>query len=817
MHSTAIGLGLLMGVATAAGSAVSAQVSEPAADSLRPQPIPGLDAYVEQVRQSWQAPGLALVLVRGDSVLVRGYGVREVGGTDPVDGETLFPIGSLTKAFTATLLAMLVDEGKIAWDDPVIRHLPDFKLRDPYVTRELTIRDALSHRSGIARGDLMWVGGSLGPREVIRRLRFQEPAFGFRARYGYTNEAYLLAGEVAAHVAGKPWSELLRERIFEPLGMRRSTATLDALRDRANVALPHDEIGPGQVLGNAPRAGSSLDAPTAIRRIEWFESPAVAAGGIVSSASEFGRWLRFQLSAGEAGGRRIVGREALLATHTPQVPIPGFPANRAAVAATNLNAAGMGWSVRDYRGRLMLTHSGSTPGWGAAVALLPAERTGVAVFVNITQGLWPANSVMRWLLDRLLDAELEDWNEQPLKGAEQRRQAEVAARKKAVASCVAGMTASRPLEAYAGTYTDSLYPPARVMLRNGRLRFSLGPLLAGDLDHWQGDTFRVTWDREEFGANLVTFHLSGGARPDSVQARILGTNAVWRRSEEPPDQGESSWVVPLSTEPGRALAARLTFNGRTAWFMFDTGAGTHTLARWFVDAAGITVDSSRSAGVRARDATGTPVAIDVVGRQAGRLPNGRSLVLEAAIVADFPSLFQQSEVGGLLNPQLLATAGQAAVLDLRVPELRMEPFDLAVRRLGAEVLSSDRVRQCTDAGTSIPNLLFGVLVSAGEGKEGWLQLDTGAGATSIAASSRLVAGRELIPGGKTMGVAGKPQTYSTAPGLTISFGSHGATLDAEVVEVARGGGCGPDGLLGREAVETCALVLGRDSVALACK
>ena len=521
---------LLLGAPGFTSAAPDAQGPAPAANQPAPQPVPGLDAYVESTMQRWHAPGLAVVLVRGDRVFARGYGVKEAGGNDPVDALTLFPIGSLTKAFTATLVATLVDEGKVSWDDPVIRYLPDLALRDPYVTRHLTIRDALSHRSGLQPGDLIWVGGGVDSKEVIRRLRFQKLAFGFRAGYGYTNEAYVLAGEVAARVAGKSWSALVRERILEPLSMKRSTSTLEELRDRTNVAMPHDEIGPGQLLGTAPRPGVPLDAPTVVRRVEWFETPAAGAGGIASSAAEFAQWLRVQLGAGEVDGTRIIGEKALLETRTPQFPIPGFPGNQSEVSPTNLNSTGMGWGVRDYRGRLMLTHLGSTPGWGSAVALLPAERTGVAVFVNTTQGQWPANAVMRWLLDRLLGAEREDWNEQPLKWAGQRRQERVAARKKAAVTRVAGTKPSLPLEAYAATYLDDLYPPARVTFRKGTLRLSLGPMLVGDLDHWQDDTFRVTWDRKDFGASFVRFHVDGSGHPDSVAVHILGQDAVWRRA-----------------------------------------------------------------------------------------------------------------------------------------------------------------------------------------------------------------------------------------------------------------------------------------------
>lgn len=505
-------------------------------DASLADPLAGLDAYVEGAMRSWDAPGLSLVLVHGDSVVARGYGVAEVGGDAPVNEHTLFAIGSLTKAFTATLLAILVDEGKIAWDDPVIRHLPDFAMADPWVTRELTIRDVLSHRTGLAGNDLMWAAGGVSPRELIRRLRFQEPAHGFRAGFGYHNVMYLLAGELAAKVAGKPWDQLVRGRLLGPLGMERSTASMHELHRHPNVALPHDEIGPGQTLGNAPSANVPLDAPNALRRIEWFDPATAPAGGVASSAADFSRWLRFQLSTGEIDGRRLMGREALLATRTPQIPRPGFPASQEEASETNLAAYGMGWDLRDYRGHLMVSHLGSTPGWGSAVALLPVEGGGAAVFVNTTQGLWLANAVVRWILDRLLGAEFEDWNQRALDWAEERRRANTAVLERAAAERIPGTTPSLPLEAYAGTYVDSLYPPARVTFRKGKLRIVLGPELSGDLEHWQEDTFRVTWDRADLGANFVTFNLGDGAHPETIEARILGQEAVWHWIDEPPEE-----------------------------------------------------------------------------------------------------------------------------------------------------------------------------------------------------------------------------------------------------------------------------------------
>ena len=274
-------------------------------------------------------------------------------------------------------------------------------------------------------------------------------------------------------------------------------------------------------------------------------------------------------------------------------------------------------------------------------------------------------------------------------------------------------------------------------------------------------------------------------------------------------------VIPLQNDPGLELGVRLTFNNRTAWFGFDTGAGAHTLASWFVDAAGMAIDDSLVAGVRALDVVGAPVELRAVHEETGRLPDGNSLFLESAIVTDFPPEFRQAEVGGLLNPQLLVGDGQAAVLDLRVPELRIEPFNDAVRRLGARTVANDQVQICREADAPIRNQVYAVLVEARE-ENAWLGLDTGAGRTSIVAGSPLIRGLQLEPGGERIGVAGRPQVYSIAPNLAISFAGSGATVDAQVVETTSGG-CGSDGHLGRDALRRCALVLGRESLAIRCE
>lgn len=283
---------------------------------------------------------------------------------------------------------------------------------------------------------------------------------------------------------------------------------------------------------------------------------------------------------------------------------------------------------------------------------------------------------------------------------------------------------------------------------------------------------------------------------------------------------DQALVVPLSDEPALSstdapgLAVRLTFHGESAWFVFDTGAGAHTLARWFVDRAGISLDNRAGSELSARDATGAPVELRIVRDQVGELGDGNQVRLPAAVVASFPPDFENAEIGGLLNPQLLAQGESAVVLDLRVPELRFESFARAVRRLGALPLPDGEVRTCRSAEAPVPNLVFAVRVRT-QTREGWLQLDTGANSTKLIATSRLARGVDLGLSGATMGVAGVLQEHRIAPDLALSFAGHRANVDAQVVE-AEATGCGPDGLLGLDALAQCALVFKDEMLAVAC-
>src|SRR5947209_16611225 len=239
-------------------------------------PLQDFDDYVNKARADWSVPGLAIAIVKDNKVVfARGYGVRKLGDPAPVNERTMFGIGSTTKAFTAAALSMLVDEGKIKWDDPVTKYLTDFQLYDAYVTREITIRDLLCHRSGLDRGDQLWDGTPLDSKEILRRIRYQKPTWSFRSHFGYNNIMFLAAGQIIPAVTGKSWADFVRERILVPLGMIQTSTSVTALKNFENVAMPH------------AKASNKIE-PIA----RWVNDNVAPAGSIYSSVSDMAKWLR---------------------------------------------------------------------------------------------------------------------------------------------------------------------------------------------------------------------------------------------------------------------------------------------------------------------------------------------------------------------------------------------------------------------------------------------------------------------------------------------------------------------------------------------
>ena len=481
--------------------------------AARPAPPPDLDAWVERAMRTFAVPGVALAIVKDDAVvLAKGYGVRKLGDATPVDARTLFGIASNTKAFTATALGLLVEDGKVEWDAPVVRYLPAFALSDPYVTRELTVRDLLVHRSGLGlgAGDLLWwPPSSYNRKEIARRLRFIPLATSFRSAYAYDNVLYLVAGELIEAISGQSWEDFVSSRILAKVGMTGSNVRHSAAAANGNIAAPHAAID-GRVRPIAPFDSDNTNP----------------AGGINSSADDMAKWLRVQLSGGRLadGGRLFSPATAreLTSIVTPlrvADPPPELPPLK-----NDFRGYALGFDIRDYRGRKAVMHTGGLPGYVSRVIMIPDARLGVAVLTN-QESTDAFDAIAFHVVDHYLDAAPPfDWVDGFAKFSA-RRERESAAEERGVAtSRAAASKPSLPLAQYAATYRDQWYGDIVIAHANGKLTmtFSHTPQLTGELEPYQHDTFIARWrDRELRADAYVTFALNPDGSIDQARMRAV--------------------------------------------------------------------------------------------------------------------------------------------------------------------------------------------------------------------------------------------------------------------------------------------------------
>lgn len=456
-------------------------------------PLAGFDEYVTKAVADWRVPALAVAVVKdGEVVFAKGYGVLELGKPEPANADTLFAIGSTTKAMTAAALGMLVDEGKLGWDDPVTKHLPWFQLHDPVVTREVTVRDLLTHRAGLPNADFLWYGRDNAPRDILFRMRYLPQETSLRSHFTYQNVMYSAAGAVVGEVSGMPWEEFVRSRLLSPLGMNGTATSLSGLAGRGNVAAPHYTLdGQVQVIENA-----SVD-------------PVAPAGAIWSSVSDMAKWMRFLLEGTTPAGERLLKEETLEELFRPQCIVDRdefYPTQR--LTHPKWTTYGLGWFQEDYQGRAVDFHTGSIDGMVAIHGLIRGERLGVYVLANLDHAEL-RHALMYTVFDlygraeeprRDWSADLRELYGSLLKEAEEKR-AEVERKR------VPGTRPSLPPEGYVGIYSDPLAGDATVSTGGDGLRLSLGPGLAGNLEHWHHDVFRVSWDRKWQGKGFVSFHL----------------------------------------------------------------------------------------------------------------------------------------------------------------------------------------------------------------------------------------------------------------------------------------------------------------------
>jgi CubicO group peptidase (beta-lactamase class C family) len=500
-------------------AALAAQIGAQPSRAAAPADI---DQWVARAMREFEVPGVALAIVKDDAVVVaKGYGVRRLGDAAPVDAHTLFGIASNTKVFTATALGLLVEEKKIEWDAPVIRYLPAFAMYDPYVTRELTVRDLLVHRSGLGlgAGDLLWWPPSTYDRkEIARRLRYIPPATSFRAAYAYDNVLYLIAGELIETISGQNWESFVQSRILAKVGMTGSNV-------RHSAAAAASSTGPGALRAQSPDANvATPHAPVdgKVRAIAPFVSDNTnPAGGINSSAEDMAKWLRVLLAHGKlADGTRLYSEDTWRQLTTMVTPIPiGDPPAELQRLAPNFNGYALGLGVRDYRGHKMLTHTGGLPGYVSRVTWIPDANVGVVVLTN-QESTAAFDAIALRVVDHYLGAPAFDWID-AFQTVLRRAGAGVAdAAKRAATTRDASAKPSLALAKYAGTYRDAWYGDVTITQQSGALTiaFSHTPALTGALEHYQHDTFIARWrDRELRADAYVTFALNPDGSIDQVK------------------------------------------------------------------------------------------------------------------------------------------------------------------------------------------------------------------------------------------------------------------------------------------------------------
>ena len=486
------------------------------------QQAPGaeFEEYVNKAIKDWGVPGVAIAIVKDDRIVfAKGFGVRELNKPTPVDQQTLFAIGSSSKAFTAASLAMLVDEGKLKWDDPATKHLPGFQLFDPYSTRELTISDLLSHRSGLQRGDLLWYASGHDRSEVLRRVRHLKPSWSLRSRYGYQNIMFLAAGEIIPTLTGKTWDEFISQRIFTPLGMKSSSTSIKSFAGGGNVATPHSKIN------------------DKVQAVSWRNIDNIApAGSINSNVEDMAQWVRLQLGGGLYQNQRLLSAAAIKEMQTPQtiIRLEGMQANLYPEA--HFLSYGLGWFLSDYRGRKLVEHGGAIDGMRAEVAMMPEEKLGLVVLTNLHGTILP-HALAYKIFDFYLNAPARDWSADLLKVTKNLEEQSKAAEKKAEAERVQGTSPSLALEKYAGTFQSDMYGETKVALENEKLVLRFGPNFTGDLQHWHYDTFRIVWRDAMQGKGFVNFRLNTQGKVDVINVENL---SEFTRVPEPPKKALTS-------------------------------------------------------------------------------------------------------------------------------------------------------------------------------------------------------------------------------------------------------------------------------------
>ncbi|MET2984312.1 serine hydrolase [Aureibaculum conchae] len=457
-----------------------------------------LDQYYAKMVKDWDVPSAVIGIVKdGKLVFTGSYGVKKIGKSDTPDANTNYAIASNSKAFTSAILGMLVEEGKLSWNDKVKDHLPYFAVYDPWVSANVTIRDLLSHRVGLGTfsGDVIWYKSDLSAEEIVERVKFVPKAFDFRAGYGYSNVMYITAGEVIRKITGKSWAENVKERIFNPLGMDKTVTNPNKLESVGDFATPH---------------GREDDINIPIDWVNWEEIGAL--GGIISNVNDLSKWMILNLNHG------VNGTDTLFSKNTRNMV--WRPHNNHYIDHTkkndfnrHFNGYGLGWGLSDYHGNLRVGHTGGYDGMITAITLIPDKNLGVVVLTNGMKS--PIMAATYYGLDQFLGVEIVDWSAKMLeaRNKNQKEDTRISDRK---AKRKTNTVPSLELNGYTGTYKSDIYGNITISKKGDELQmdFEHSPDLSATLTHWHFDVFEINWNQKHawFNFGTVKFNLDNNLK-----------------------------------------------------------------------------------------------------------------------------------------------------------------------------------------------------------------------------------------------------------------------------------------------------------------
>jgi CubicO group peptidase (beta-lactamase class C family) len=415
---------------------------------------------------------------------------------------------------------MLVDDGKMNLDAPVATYIPNFQLGDPLASHDVTVRDLLTHRTGLARNELVWYGSSFTRDEIVRRIRYLPSESSFRSKFRYNNVTYMTAGQVLAHATGSTWDGFMTTRIFRPLGMSSTSTTNRDLAGKTNVVTPH------------------LLTPEGVHSIQWYDGDNVGpAGSIHSNVVDMAQWLRLQLADGVYDGKRVMSERGVEEMRSAQIAIPLSRGSRVMFPTAHLVSFGLGLVTSDYAGKLLVEHTGEIDGMASAVAMVPEAHFGVVVLTNLGSGILAPTALARRIVDMQLGIAPIDWSHRLHASYDSVAALEKAAEDAFVAQRVPNTRPSLPLAGYTGTYADSAFGEMKITEQNGKLSFDFGPARRGTLEHWHFDTFRGHPTNTALSTVMLHFRLDVAGNVADVEMDAGG--AGWATLKKVPGSGQS--------------------------------------------------------------------------------------------------------------------------------------------------------------------------------------------------------------------------------------------------------------------------------------